>query len=191
MKEQAIKALRTFQEAAALAGVIWFLNAGTLLGAIRDGDFCPGDEDDIDIGVFDEEFDRMGRVTEGSWFRVTDRFIYEERIEGVKLELAEGGVHIDVSRFRLNPVNGDRYDIGRLNINDEQVFCANVYPAVHWRRFGYVMFQGVPCNVPALPEALLESRYGSDWRTPVHRDDFDWIAHLPHQQCVQLDYSCL
>jgi phosphorylcholine metabolism protein LicD len=191
VKEEAVQALHTFQEAAALAGVRWFLNAGTLLGAVRDQDFCPGDEDDIDIGVFDEDFDRMGDVTEGAWFRVMDRFIYRERVEGVKLELQSGQVRIDVSRFRLNPRTGDRYDVGRLCIDGERIFCVNVYPVEHWRRFEVITFQGIPCNIPAHAEELLAYRYGADWRLPCHRRDWDWLKWLPHQNCVRLEYECL
>jgi len=191
LKDDAVKTIKTFQEAAGLAGLQWFLHAGTLLGAVRDMDFCPGDEDDIDIGVFDEEFDRMASITEGSWFRVLSRFIYRERVEGVKLQLCDNEVRIDISRMRLNPRNGDRYDIGTLNINGDRVFCVNVYPEIHWRKFGMVNFHGVPCNIPNEPEVLLEYRYGANWRTPIHRDHFDWIKHLPDQQCVRLTYDGL
>lgn len=187
----AVTAFRTFFEAAAIAGIkAAYPVAGTLLGCVRDSDFCPGDADDIDIAVFDEEFDKMGMITEGSWFRVTDRFIYKERVEGVKLELWHNPVHIDVCRARRHPVTGDRYDVGRFGIDNKQVILANVYPARCFRHLETTIFHGIECQIPCDAEYLLEYRYGPDWRTPVHRDHWDWASKIP-SQAIRIDYDVL
>jgi hypothetical protein len=186
----AVQALSTFRDAASLAGLRFYLIAGTLLGAARDNDFCPGDADDIDLAVFDEDFDQMGEITEGRWFRVDSRFIYKERIEGVKLTMWDNPVHIDVCRARKHPLTGDRYDIGTVCIDNERVYVANVYPASHFRKLRSMTFYGIPVNIPSHPEGLLEYRYGRDWRKPVHRDDWNWLDHIP-SEAIRIDYDQL
>lgn len=187
LKAQAVQSLHTFQQAAALAGMRWFLHAGTLLGAVRDNDFCPGDADDIDVGVFDGDFDKMGLVTEGGWFRVLERFIYKERIEGVKIALADSDVHIDVCRMRTHPTLPELYDLGTLNINEKRVYCANVYPGWNYKELEVVTFQGVQVNIPRQAEVILRWRYGSDWRFPIHREDWHWLEHIP-SKAIRLEY---
>lgn len=190
LAEDAVRTLHTFHQAAAVAALQWYLHAGTLLGAVRDHDWCPGDEDDIDIAVFDEHFDKMGEITEGGWFRVLSRFIYKERVEGVKLQLADSNVHIDVSRLRRHPVTGDRFDIGTVAIEGERVVVANVYPRFCFRRYQTLTFQGLPCRVPDLADVLLDYRYGPDWRMPVHRKDWDWISRIP-SEAIRTEYDGL
>lgn len=182
--EDAVRTLRTFQEAAGIAGFAWYLHAGTLLGAVRDGNFCPGDADDIDVAVLAEDWDRVGYLTDGGlWFREMGRFIYKERVEGVKLELHGSAVHVDVSCLRRNPENGERYDLGTLALNGgEKTYVANVYPGRHFRGyppFAVINFYGVPCRIPRHAADLCEYRYGQDWKMPVHRDNFDWCAIAP------------
>lgn len=177
-KADAIHNLRTFHRAARDIGLSFVLMDGTLLGAYRDQDFCEGDEDDIDVGVVSDDFERVSeleRILEAQGFSA-DHFIYRDRIEGVKL--ARGASHVDVVRISHHPELPECYNLGRVvrkrngsNVADVLAF---VYPEHHHAGTDRLKFQGMTFRVPADPEGFLTVRYG-DWRTKVTRAaGFNW-----------------
>lgn len=184
----AVKTWETFVEAAAIAGLPFVLSSGTLLGAVRDQDFCAGDEDDIDVSVMDHHWHRLGRLTERLWFRATDRFIFRENIEGVKVELVGSPVHVDIQRMHRHPERDEVYNFGRVNIGGEQVFCVDMYPGYHFRFLDSVNFLGHVVGMPNDVEKLLAWRYGPEWRTPLSREAWDWPSRIPND-CVRTDYD--
>lgn len=188
LREQAVQTFETFVEAASIAGVPFLLSSGTLLGAIRGGDFCPGDEDDIDVSVLDEHWTKLGRLTEGLWFRVTDRFIFRENVEGVKVELVDNPVHVDIQRMHRHRERDEVYNFGRVNIAGERVFCVDMYPGYHFRFLPETTFLGRRVLIPNDAEKLLAWRYGSNWRTPLGRDEWDWPSRIPND-CVRTNYD--
>lgn len=185
----AVKTFETFVEAAEIAGVPFMLFDGTLLGAIRDRDFCEGDEDDIDIAVTENHWTRLAGLTEGLWFRVVDRWIYRENVENIKLQLCDTPVTVDIRRLHYHRDREEVYNVGHVTIGGERVFVANVYPAYHFRYCSMIEFQGRRVRVPNDPANLLELRYGRDWRTPVHRNVWDWPAKVEGNLCVRANYD--
>lgn len=59
-----LKALASF---CAENGIEWFIDSGTVLGALRHGGFIPWD-DDIDVGMLREDYDRFLRIIDGGGF---------------------------------------------------------------------------------------------------------------------------
>ncbi len=185
---EAVQTFQTFVEAAGIARVPFCLSSGTLLGAIRDRGFCEGDEDDIDVSVLDEDWTKLGRLTEGLWFRVTDRFIFRENVEGIKVELVDKGVHVDIQRMHRHPERDEVFNYGRVNMGGRQVFCVDMYPGYHFRTLPEMNFHGCRVLIPNDPEKLLEWRYGPDWLTPQSREAWDWPSRIPNK-CVRTDYD--
>jgi len=75
-KTEAVKVLREVKICLDEAGVEYWLDQGTLLGAVRDGDFIPWDND-IDIGTIHSEFDKIVQTLSelrkrGFSFRISD-----------------------------------------------------------------------------------------------------------------------
>lgn len=189
LKEQAVQTFHTFTVAAKMAGVPFVLYDGTLLGCVRDGDFCEGDEDDIDVGVFDGDWTRLAGVTEGSWFRVVDRWIYRENVENVKLQLCDNPVNLDIRRLHWHRTRDEVYNVGHVTIGGDRVFVANVYDGRHFRDPERATFQEIEgVWIPSEAETLLAHRYGPDWRIPVHRRVWDWPAKVPND-CVRTVYD--
>lgn len=186
--DQAVKTLDTFIEAAAIAGVPFVLSGGTLLGAIRDGDFCIGDEDDIDVLVFNHFWRKLGGLTEGLWFRVVDRWIYREEVERIKIQLCDTPVFVDIQRAHVHKDRGEVFGFGPVNLAGEGVVVADVYPDYHFHFMPVKQFFGRGVTIPNDAEKLLAWRYGRDWRTPQSREAWDWPSRIPND-CVRTDYD--
>ncbi len=144
--------------------VNYFLQAGILLGAIRDNDFIKWDWD-IEISVFGEEFN--------------------DKIDDVANELK-------LNQFKISNINKKHNDskidfIGEL---DQSVTGYTIWSwyhskirKVYWRRdlsvpekyfqnLSKIEFMGRIFNCPSNPEEYLAHAYG-DWRTPLRSSDKD------------------
>lgn len=142
---------------------------GTLLGAVREGDFLLHD-DDIDMlvplpGANREEVEvplaQLRReLAEGGWkitrpnsytnFHVTD---------------PQSGLHLDV--FPLL-IDGDVASLHMEKMRLRTIPADVVLPPK------FMTFKGHEVPVPANPESFLEERYGETWRTPDVFHDWPW-----------------
>lgn len=149
------EALSTVMKALAEAGLDACLFGGTLLGALRDGNFIAFDKD-MDFGI-------DARVTPAQLDAVLSR---DPRFRRVT-ELAEDAM---IACYFFN--DNVAIDFFRLYADGETIWCG-----LHWRgqlvkwrhrRFGLRdhEFLGVPTKIPEDPEFFLAEVYGDDWRTP-------------------------
>lgn len=186
VKAQAIANLRAWDIAAREAALDYCLMDGTLLGAVRDGDFCPGDEDDLDIGVLDKDYDQvdvvLARLTPLG-FQKYKPLMFKGRLEGFGFK--RGSSHFDIIRINHHPTREECYNIGRRRGE----LLAFVYPAEHHARFEEIEFYELRVKVPANPEGFLTARYG-DWRTPIPRPGFRWYDQS-NRESIQEDYDIL
>lgn len=190
LKEQAIANLRDLHAAAERIGLRWCLLDGTLLGAVRDGDLCPGDEDDIDIGVMDADYDRTPELVAELLplgFTQYKPLVFRGRVEG--FGLGRGGSHFDVIRVNHHPRRAECYNLGRIVRKGIMRFMAFVYPDKHHKSFGEIELYGMRLNTPADPEGFLTARYG-DWRTPIPRPEFVWYEQA-NRDSIREDYDIL
>ena len=139
-----------------------FVLYGTLLGAVREGDFIPGD-DDFDVGYVSDHADPR-----------------EVRRESLRImhALAHRGFDLSVNRagrpFRVHPPAGGG---GDLHLDARPVWFRDGRVWAHKRYvggLGVVDFlpvrthdlRGVEVLVPRNPEGFLASYYGEGWRVP-------------------------
>ena len=153
------------------AGIRWFLAAGTALGIIRDG--RPLDHDsDIDVGVFDQDWDRE-RIVQA--FRAHPAFDFDlPHPHNPKLGLIHrAGAAIDLFRY---------YREGEFLYHDG-VF-------VRWFNRPFELeehqFGKKRVLVPANPEQYLTENYG-DWRTPD--PEFDAFVEGPNAETKWPEYQ--
>ena len=186
LKEQAVQNLKDFHWAAGQLGLDFCLMDGTLLGAYRDGDFCPGDEDDLDVGVLDKDYhkvDALVAMLAPFRFERWKNLVFRGRVEGFGLRRGES--HFDVIRVNHHPQRPECYNLGR----GPNGLLAFVYPSKHHDAFEEIQLHGLTFKIPADPEGFLTARYG-DWRTPINRPEFDWFSQS-NRDSIRGDYDIL
>jgi len=164
INEQATKNLFDFKMILESLDVKFWLDGGTLLGAIRDKDFCDGDADDVDICAYVTDMDKVSRIV--------------KMAETVGFELyIQWPLQIAMKR------NGSKMDLF-FNVHDKEyrVFWSCLYkgklidkyiviPEVYYSELSRVEFKGHWFDVPSHTEEYLTLKYG-DWKTPVHRSEY-------------------
>ena len=130
---------------------------GTLLGAIRNGDFIDHDED-VDIYVL-EEFKR-------DFLRLLPELnsrglILVRAIEG-EISVMRENEYIDISFLRKKK-NFWFQDVRTLNDNF-------TYPAYNLEQTQEFLFRNISLPIPSKPEVLLAKIYGKNWQRPISGD---------------------
>jgi hypothetical protein len=128
-------------------GIRFGLMFGTLLGAVRDGDFIDWDED-IDLYLLEEQREEFHNVLQ--LFR--DSGLELIRADGDLYSIMRDGQYIDFYFFRLSGA--------------KRKSLSYVVDREHLAADDYIEFRGAVFPVPSNKEALLEHLYGPDWRIP-------------------------
>ena len=150
------------------SGVKFWIQDGTLLGAIRDGDFIPHDSD-IDFGMFAAAEDRWKLIAlmYRAGFKEKDHFGTPDN--GYEISFEKDGVKVDF--FWFYQKGNTAYHCawrGRDN-GREQLFYD--YPKSFFSKLSTVEFQSFAVPAPRNPEAFLEHKYG-EWH--VVKKNWDW-----------------
>ncbi len=144
-------------------GIRPFLVDGTLLGAIREGDFL-GHDTDVDLGVWR----RQWRPSLVSWMQrggFTLHKTFGEPDRGLEYSFKRGGMKLDLFfYYRAGPV------VYHAAWKDGQPIR---YPYPRFR-LKPLIFRGQVFDAPADPIKFLRTKYGDDWRTPVKVWDWAW-----------------
>ncbi|MFL1462852.1 LicD family protein [Roseococcus sp. DSY-14] len=136
---------------------------GTLLGAVREGDFIAHD-DDVDmamqVSAADEEalMAELRGIVAGLAARGV-KAIVTEGYRFLKVLAPAAGRHVDVFPILRTAPGTVRMYMEQLRIRDVPEAC--VLP------FGAMEFRGARFAIPADPPRFLEERYGATWRTPM------------------------
>jgi cytidyltransferase-like protein len=146
---------------------IWWLEAGTCLGAVREQGFIPHDPD-IDIGLHPKEpalWDKLQADMIAAGFEFLRAWIYGKK--KTELSFRKNGVKVDLFFFYDD---GDFWWHGAFGPNKkggrdvDLEFLPHVFSAHLFKDLKPVTFHGLPCFLPNPPERYLLERYGSNWR---------------------------
>lgn len=135
--------------------VPFLLAFGTLLGALRDGGPCSGDQD-VDVMTTEEHEDKLCQLVR------TDNLFQKKgfrigRVSQHIVTVDRDKSYVDIYVFRPKPDNKQ----------PGLVFCCWQYGIEEWRLKNpwKMNLHGREWLIPAQPESYLTQKYG-DWRTP-------------------------
>ena len=145
-------------------GVVFFLRQGTCLGAIRDNDLIPWD-DDLDLG----SVIGLNGLEESSIDRVASAF--RDNGYSVKVETYDHYIYVEMLK------SSNRMDWGCYRIIQGNIFH---YPGIQlpirlFTEMKEIDFIGEKFLVPNPPEEYLKIKYGPSWMTPKRRE---WIQDV-------------
>lgn len=147
-KVQSAENLALFKRVLENHGIFFGLIYGTLLGAVREGDFISYDED-VDVFMLDTDREELL----GLLFQFRDNGFEVARYDNDLLSLIRGDDYIDIYFFKKKMFgwhcNGDRL------------------PFKFFRKFERLKFLGDSYFTLNNPLMFLEYAYGVNWKTPV------------------------
>ena len=139
----------------------WWIDCGTLLGAVREGDFIDHDVD-TDIGMFAEDWDNViiDRL-EYLGFKLLHKFGYDEA--GAEYPFSRDGVKTDI--FLYYKEEDTRYFACWKNgfRNGMSDMIKMPYPEIYFDKIVPHGFKGEFFPVPIMYDEVLTHRYGN-WR---------------------------
>jgi len=171
-REGYLNALDQVFELLKTSGCLGMLCYGSLLGAVRSGDFIVHD-DDADVLYFDnsgsnrEAFDRSALLVEVfkaqgySFWRFPGSLNFSVGKDGIAIDLfpcwAEADqIHVMMERYQIRPIDLGIV-VGAVGGDQTTVkLCGRTYPA------------------PNQPEQFLIERYGAGWSTPDQFHEWPW-----------------
>jgi len=164
LKQQAAKNLIDFKGILDYLGVSFWLDGGTLLGAIRDKDFCDGDADDVDICAYVTDMDKVSRIV-----KMAETVGFELYIQWpLQIAMKRGGSKIDLF-FNVYDRHYDVYwtCLYKGKLIEKYI----VIPQKFYHNLSPIEFKGEEFYTPSYVEEYLTLKYG-DWKTPVHRSEY-------------------
>jgi phosphorylcholine metabolism protein LicD len=176
--DEAKNNLEDFKRLAKHYEMRWMLMEGNLLGAYRDGNFTKDDENDIDIGIMEDEFYKFPEVQrdlELAGFVCKKLVVVDGEYHGGCWE--RNGNHIDIMKMKREGTT--IYNIGEMGA------LRYDYPADIFGFYGKITFIGIECETPGKIEEFLTVRYG-DWHKVIGRDEYSYRdpKYSPNVRCL-------
>lgn len=153
----------------------YFLDAGTLLGAVRDKKFIPWDHD-IDLGIIYNnqlEIDKLIKLLKKKYYVRALNFKDDPDIWNlgkyriIKVYKKKGLFNkemmcLDIFIFYLSKIDVTNQEVYKYGVWDKNAF----YPKSILNAFTTIKFYDKYYNIPKNPENFLKFKYGDNWHTP-------------------------
>ncbi len=202
MKVYGQSCLEVIKEQLQKEGIVYWIDYGTLLGAIRENDFIEHDFD-IDIGV---KYDNNNEKIEKAFKNIGILKLKEFILDGVVVE-------------QTYEYNGLTFDIFYYFYNDNHMWTYTFYPVegvskkkkysdkivttdlkvlkcfVKKRGIDKLLFKGGEYPIPENPIGYLEENYGKNFMTPIK--EWDYIEdpknteEVASNDTIMIDYTVL
>ena len=202
-KQEMIKLLNIVVKTLEKHNIEYYIDMGTLLGAVREGGLMDWD-DDVDISLTREsDFDKIPQVLKD----IENQYECETNLYTFKDSQIEYSKYIDkyvepkeidftdVNNYHIAKIRNRRiYDPNDANVILDLFFQYRDSKYIYWFMFGKVYkvpvsvlnegftkidFHGIKCNIPKNYDNYLKHIFGDDWRIP----NPDW----EEEDCPALD----
>lgn len=151
--------------------IIYWLDYGTLLGAVRNGAIIDYD-DDCDIGVLRQDFEKILKLSDT--FRLAGycllTYFYPDFI---RLDFSrENDLHVDIFIWEFTRLMFDNDPIERIVLNRTSYLPKDEkkgkhFPAYFLFPMEKIKLSGYDFYCPTNPKRFVEFRYGSNWQIPI------------------------
>ena len=153
----------------------YFLDAGTLLGAVRDKKFIPWDHD-IDLGIIynnQMEIDKLIKLLKKKYYVRALKFKNDPDIWNlgkyriIKVYKKKGlfsrdTMCLDIFIFYLSTIDATNQEVYKYGVWNKNAF----YPKSILTTFTTIKFYNKYYCIPNNPENFLKFKYGDNWETP-------------------------
>lgn len=173
LEKNAYENLKDLKEVFEKHDIPFWVQEGLLLGLYREGHIIRGDEDDTDICVWKEHAEKVEKAIpdlEAKGFRILDKWVFEDTIEGMPIARGTNKIDIIMTRKKESK-DGVVYFLARnydKTMGDLDYF-AFVFSADIYSKFSEIEWGEEKYKVPGNIEKYLVERYGEDWKTPKAR----------------------
>ncbi|USD29625.1 LicD family protein [Pseudoalteromonas sp. SCSIO 43201] len=174
-KKNALKLLELVTATLNTSALNYYVDAGTLLGIVRDNALIPWD-DDLDIAINSQD-------TELCFAALNELLPVLDKQFGTPWEIfinkASSTFHCidkgNISSYKLRPCSAHS-DLPQLDVFIKYVDAGSMYYVISSRGFSMpskhllltegITFNNCIMNIPSEATQYLEAHYGSDWHTP-------------------------
>jgi hypothetical protein len=135
----------------------YWLDWGTLLGAVRNGRIIPWDFD-IDLGIFSDDIAKALQLRVDVWkdgYDIEPCSVLPSKLLFYKKDNHGDAFHIDLDSWTIDG------DIARSTFNPDIIHTMEELSVLV-----DIEFEGQLYPAPREPEKVLERLFGEDWRTP-------------------------
>ncbi|HFZ8994079.1 TPA: LicD family protein [Citrobacter freundii] len=191
LSDNYLEALVSFDKAITKINKSYWLEFGTLLGAIREGGAIKHDTD-IDMGMYLDEY---SEDISNSLLKYGFKKIHELRSKTIEEAYEEtyeyNGIHVDIFYFIKDIGSVYCYDFMReeqfsreLTINKFGGLIVRRIP-LPFSNIGEIVLNGIPFPVPEPTAQHLISHYGKDYLHP----NPGWTSAKNAESAIKIDYS--
>jgi phosphorylcholine metabolism protein LicD len=180
-RENAAKLLRDVHSVLVGMGKKHFIADGTLLGAVREGDFI-GHDCDMDMGVFWEEWTPLDIFVLNNLMsqrNIMPKFQFGNFTHHFEISYARDGIKIDIFFYRRQGEFRVFHAFRRGGKDWATDVITYFYRAEHIEELEPIQFSAGTFPAPKKKVEILEAKYGPDWQTP--QIEWDW-ADGPHNK---------
>lgn len=167
------------------AGILFWLDYGTLLGVYRDGKLISYDTD-VDVGVMLEDYSpKIIEALEKEGFLYERKIVVDEGRYAMEQSFSYLNVKIDIFYYRKE---GGKLISHLFPLDDQKEFqVREIYTSDSG--FKEIQFLGKNFKIPNDTDLRLEETYGKEWRIPIsnwYTPDDALNSELINKQCQEI-----